>query len=196
MWNYKLLKIKKIVKEKKMKKNDVELINSENLFNNLINNDYFPVNVWLVKLFGLESTVMLGKLYDKYRYCIKHSGIKYGYFPCSVREVEDSTGLSSSRQNKALTTLIEFGIIDKWVSGLPKCRKFQINFDNYDKLETCINQIKKDYYQNRRTVELNYEKLCSELTPEKLLEKEYEKMEKNIEYYTNQFEYDLLEENE
>ncbi len=98
--------------------------------------NYIAVNRSLVKLLGLDSAVLIGELASEARYWDEMGKLDDGWFFSTVENVETSTGLSAYRQRKAVSALVDMGVIEMESRGLPKTRYFRVVFP---KLLTLVN---------------------------------------------------------
>ena len=120
---------------------------AESKFHRLMAEGYLPLNFWTVRILGTEAAVMLAALYDEFNYR-KYSGQLEGMdtFKFSVARAKEMTGLSATKQNKAIKVLEEYGIICKVIkSKVQKIRYFQFKFAYATKFMYDIEQlIRKD----------------------------------------------------
>lgn len=93
----------------------------------LISNDnYIPVNRDLIKIFGLEETLILGELCAQYNYWEKENKLIDDMFYCSSSKLKERTGLSEYQQRKAIESLKDFGVIETELKGCPAIKYFRI----------------------------------------------------------------------
>jgi len=89
-------------------------------------NGFISVNKQLIKEIGLEPAVVFGEIVSKYYY---HKGRgelrKGGWFYFTVEKMEEVTSLSKYKQKKAINSLIEIGLIEQNIMGVPSKRHFR-----------------------------------------------------------------------
>lgn len=125
----------------------------------LIFGDWFiQLSKPLIKIFGLEAALMLCNLYSEYRYWKgkgKLSNEACGSFYSTVENVEHNTGLSKSKQLKAIKVLEEYGVIKKYLHGNPPKRYFIFIEKGLEKL---IIDVKKEIKNDKDRKKANIEK--------------------------------------
>lgn len=123
-----------------------------NLLENTLGNDAFIlVNKKMVKLVGLEASVLLGDLIGKRKYFRDRDELHYGAFFITRDKIEENLGLTPHQQRKAEDKLVEAGMLkieskSQMVNGKPICKKV-----NYYTIvdEICLSALSKDI--NSRT---------------------------------------------
>lgn len=95
---------------------------------------YITVNKTLIKLFGLNSAVMLGELCSEFVYWQDKGNLVEGSFYSTRENIEDNTGLNEYHQRKALSDLVEQGIISVVKRGMPAVNYYNINFEQLFKI--------------------------------------------------------------
>ena len=94
----------------------------------LSNGNFIPVNKVLAKAIGLEESIILGELLTEFNYWEANDKLIDGeMFYCTAEKLEDNTTLTEYRQRKAIKNLIEAGILEQQVKGMPATRYFRIN---------------------------------------------------------------------
>lgn len=89
------------------------------------------VNKRLIHGIGVRPAVIYSELLSKYTYFKNKKWLtEEGYFFCTIEDLEFSTGLNRHSQDKSIKVLVEKGLIDKKVKGLPAKRYFKINTDS------------------------------------------------------------------
>lgn len=88
--------------------------------------NYISVNKELIKILGLEETILLGELASEYDYWEKQDKLEEGYFFSTVENIEENTTLSAHKQRKGLEKLKELGLIDIKIKGMPAKRYIKI----------------------------------------------------------------------
>lgn len=97
----------------------------------LAHDNYFSINRDLIKLVGLDATVLLGALASQYNYWRKCGKLTDdGYFYSTQENLENDTSLSRYKQDTALKKLKDLGIIDIKVKGIPPTKHFKILTEN------------------------------------------------------------------
>lgn len=100
-----------------------------NLLENTLSNDAFiQVNKAMVKLVGLEASVLLGDLIGKRRYFRDRNELHYGAFFITRDKIQENLGLTPHQQRKAEKQLIKAGMLEiksksQMVNGKPICKK-------------------------------------------------------------------------
>lgn len=93
----------------------------------LASRNYLIINKDLLKIFGLEATILLGELCSEYEYWENQNLAKDGFFFSTIENIKDNTTLSVKQQKNALTKLMDLNVIECKVMGLPARRYFKIN---------------------------------------------------------------------
>lgn len=89
--------------------------------------NFIAVNKTLIKAFGLEEAIILGELASEYQYWVERGEIdSEGYFYSTVENVENNTTIKEKRQRAALNNLIEAGVIEMKLKGIPAKRHIKI----------------------------------------------------------------------
>lgn len=88
---------------------------------------WIPVNKALAKAVGLDAAVIYGEMTRKEEYFKNHGmTVNGGWFYVTEQDLEESTTLKRSKQDKAIAALIKAGMIEKKTMGLPAKRYFRI----------------------------------------------------------------------
>ena len=95
--------------------------------NNIISTNFIITNRDLITKFGVNSAVMLGKLYGRMNYFRKRNELKYGYFFATKESIEKSTRLSPYKQRKATSILQTAGILNVKHIDIPPKTYYKIN---------------------------------------------------------------------
>lgn len=93
----------------------------------IASSNYITVNKSLVKLLGIEETIILGELASEYEYWSRREELQENYFYSTIENIEENTTLTEYKQRKALNNLKEQGIIDIKIKGIPAKRFIKIN---------------------------------------------------------------------
>ena len=108
----------------------------------LDNNGFIVVNKAIVKILGLDCSVLLGELISEYNYYEKIGQLTdKTWFYSTTPNIEEQTGLFRKTIEKGLNKLKNEGLIDIRIIGMPRKRYIEINFKNIEKL---INNSIKD----------------------------------------------------
>lgn len=88
------------------------------------------INRHLAHAIGLAEAVVYGALLSKYAYYDQHGLLTDGdWFYSTAEDLEESTALTSRQQRRCIDKLIELGLIQCKVQGMPAKRYFCINDD-------------------------------------------------------------------
>ena len=88
------------------------------------------INRQLAHAIGLAEAVVYGALLSKYAYYDQHGLLSDGdWFYSTAEDLEESTALTSRQQRRCIDKLIELGLIQCKVQGMPAKRYFCINDD-------------------------------------------------------------------
>lgn len=88
------------------------------------------INRHLAHAIGLAEAVVYGALLSKYAYYDQHGLLTDGdWFYSTVEDLEESTALTARQQRRCIDKLIELGLIQCKVQGMPAKRYFCINDD-------------------------------------------------------------------
>lgn len=91
------------------------------------NSGFIVVSKQLLKLLGLNATILLGELASEYEYWNNRGETEDGYFFSTIENVEENTSLTRYQQTQSLNVLMEQGLIDVKVKGIPARRYIRIN---------------------------------------------------------------------
>lgn len=100
-------------------------LSEEERFTTYINEVYIPLNIWSIKVLGLDAAVMLAALYDEYIFREKRQ------FKFTVTQMTNLLGFGATRQRKAIEVLVDRNLIkceivkERWDRGY---RAFELNF--------------------------------------------------------------------
>ena len=114
--------------------------------NALFSTNFISVSRPMIRIFGIETALMLCELYAEYKYYESRKRLEPdGYFYSTVENVEHNVGLSKGQQLRAIKQLSDYGIIKKAVRGMPGTRHFQFQYAAISKLKKDIEiELKKD----------------------------------------------------
>jgi hypothetical protein len=96
------------------------------LFDLLNANNYHTFNRKLAHEIGLNATIMLSEIIDKFSYFEENGQLDDGWFYLTVETVFERTTLGKDAQASAIKTLIELGFIDMRRQGMPSKRYFKV----------------------------------------------------------------------
>src|SRR6056297_3255667 len=89
---------------------------------------YITVSKELAREIGLQESIILSELISQYEYFKKENRLdKNNYFYCTVDKMKKNTTISKKTQTRKINNLINLGLIEKKVKGLPAKRHFKIN---------------------------------------------------------------------
>ncbi len=96
------------------------------------------INRQLAHAIGLAEAVVYGALLSKYAYYDQHGLLTDGdWFYSTVEDLEESTALTARQQRRCIDKLIELGLIQCKVQGMPARRYFRI-VDNAELLSSIL----------------------------------------------------------
>jgi len=124
----------------------------------LANKNYITVNKQLIKIIGLEETIMLGELASEYEYWEGQDKLENEYFYSTLDMVEQNTTLTAYQQRKALKVLQDMGLVEVVIKGLPPKRYVKINEDAIVK-KLNIKLLKNLTIKSEKTKQLKVKKL-------------------------------------
>lgn len=108
--------------------------------------DYLRVSKGMIRMVGVECAFMFSELVDEYLYYYKE---KYdtitendGWFYSTAENIKERTGWSAEKQDRIINELIQKGLIEKMLKGVPAKRHFKINTEEALNLVT-------DYHETR-----------------------------------------------
>lgn len=94
---------------------------------NIIQTNFIIANRNIIKLFGINTAVMLGELYGRYNYFRKRKQLKSGFFFATKESIEKSTKLTPYKQRKSTNVLESSGIIEAKHLDIPSKTYYKIN---------------------------------------------------------------------
>ena len=108
-----------------------------NIILNLLRSDgSIILNKKMLKEIGVNQTIVFSELLSKQNYYEERGMLtKEGYFYCTIDDLESSTSLTKPQQTGAIKKLVELGLIDYKLKGVPSTRYFKITND----IETILN---------------------------------------------------------
>lgn len=124
----------------------------------LASRNYIVVNKELIKIIGLEETIILGELASEYSYYLDRDELEDGYFYSTIENIENNTGINEYKQRKAINSLKSNDILDIKIKGIPAKRYIKINE------EQVVNILNSKFQNNLSASSLNFK----ELEPKKL----------------------------
>lgn len=97
------------------------------ILNLISNSGFIVVNKYLLKLLGLNATILLGELASEYDYWNTRGETEEGFFYTTVENVENNTTLTKYQQSQALTKLLEYNLVEVQIKGIPAKRYIRLN---------------------------------------------------------------------
>lgn len=97
-----------------------------NLFKLLNANNYFSVNREIAREIGINATIILSEILDKYTYFEARGQLNDGWFYLTVESVEERTTLAKDAQAGAIKILKDLGLIETKQMGMPSKRHFRV----------------------------------------------------------------------
>lgn len=86
---------------------------------------YWVLNKKLVAMYGVETAFFLTSLAEAETYVTKGKG---GWFYQTIETVENLTGLTRYKQDRALKELVDDGVVETDVRGVPAKRYMKLNY--------------------------------------------------------------------
>ena len=97
--------------------------------------DFLRVPRPFIRMFNLNTAVMLSEIYSEYTYWKSRDKLeKGGWFFSTTENMYCQTGLSKHQQLVACKELVSYGIIKVKYQGLPKKRYFKFDPATFNKL--------------------------------------------------------------
>ena len=101
---------------------------SKNKLDKMFENDFVRLPRPFIRMFNLNTAVMLSEIYSEYTYWQSQNKLeKGGWFYSTVENMYCNTGLSKHQQLNACKELEAYGIIKVKYQGLPKKRYFKFD---------------------------------------------------------------------
>jgi len=125
------------------------------------------VNKNLIKLLGINETILLGELCSECNYWESINRLEDGYFYSTRENIEENTGLSAHNQRMALKTLENKEIISMKQKGIPCKTYYRIN---EDKIIEHLKTPKNPDVQNFNNKELETLTTCNKDFPEQVVD--------------------------
>ena len=98
-----------------------------NWFETIASNNFISVNKSLIKIFGLNTAVLLSELINQYSYQRQIKKMSNGFFCVSTEKLETNTGLSQHQQEQAINKLTKLGIVERCVFNSLAPQHFRFN---------------------------------------------------------------------
>ena len=146
-----------------------------NIINLLANDNFIVVNRDLIKIFGINSALMIGELASEYNYYDKENRLIDGAFYSTIDNIQKNTGLSRRQQKAALDELAELGLLTVELKDLPAKRYIKLNIEKLTNLfvqneQTCMHEMNKQECAKRTTnnnnLKINKEKVINQYISE------------------------------
>ena len=110
---------------------------SKTKLDKMFENDFLRLPRPFIRMFNLNTAVMLSEIYSEYTYWQSQNKLeKGGWFYSTVENMYCNTGLSKHQQLSACNELEAYGIIKIKYHGLPKKRYFKFDTTILNKLYT------------------------------------------------------------
>lgn len=110
---------------------------SKTKLDKMFENDFLRLPRPFIRMFNLNTAVMLSEIYSEYTYWKGLDKLeKGGWFYSTVENMYCNTGLSKHQQLSACKELEAYGIIKVKYQGLPKKRYFKFDTTILNKLYT------------------------------------------------------------
>lgn len=107
----------------------------ETILKLISSNCYGIYNKEIAKKLGLETAIILGELASEYDYYKKKNELdEEGWFYSTTENIEENTTLNYYYQKKAIDDLINKGILEQKLKGIPAKRYFRFNLENVKKI--------------------------------------------------------------
>lgn len=119
----------------------------------LASRNYIVVNKELIKIIGLEESIILGELASEYNYYLDRNELEDGYFYSTIENIENNTGLNEYKQRKAMNSLKNKEIVEIKIKGIPAKRYIKLNENQV------IGILNNKFQNNLRTSSLNFKEL-------------------------------------
>lgn len=101
----------------------------------MFENDFLRLPRPFIRMFNLNTAVMLSEIYSEYTYWQSQNKLeKGGWFYSTVENMYCNTGLSKHQQLSACKELEAYGIIKVKYQGLPKKRYFKFDSAVFNEL--------------------------------------------------------------
>lgn len=100
----------------------------------LSSRNYLIINKDLMRILGIDESILLGELAGEYDSWLKKGMLKNGYFYSTIDNVEKNTTLSKYKQNQALNKLKTLGIVETKLQGIPAKRYIKINEERIEQV--------------------------------------------------------------
>ena len=96
----------------------------------LANSNYLVVNKDLISMLGLECAVFLSEIVSEWSYWENTGKAEDGWFFSTQKNIEKNTNLKRCKQNACAKKLVELGLLETEVRGMPAQKYFRINEEN------------------------------------------------------------------
>ena len=104
------------------------VIHDRNKLDRMFENDFIRLPRPFIRMFNLNTAVMLSEIYSEYTYWKSQNKLEQGgWFFSTVENIYNNTGLSKHQQLSACKELEAYGIIKIKYQGLPKKRYFKFD---------------------------------------------------------------------
>ena len=136
------------------------------LLNQFANNNYGLYNKTLARKLGLHTSIFLGELISEYDYWQRREELTSdGFFYSTVENIKEATTLSDYQQRAVIQQLVDLGIIEQRISGMPAKRYFRIDDEKFYEI-----LLEEDSSKETKEKILNNSRTSSKETKEQVLE--------------------------
>lgn len=108
------------------------------LYTLLNNNNFFTVNREMAKKVGLNASIFLSELIDKYCYFESMGLEPDGWFYLKIEDVYDRTSLGRDAQDGAIKKLKALGLIECKQMGMPAKRHFRLSRQKIEEIASSL----------------------------------------------------------
>ena len=99
------------------------------LFDLLTSSDYINIkcNIAVARRLGLRAALLLAVLVDEHKQLKKSGKLKDGWFPSTIKEIQNKTTLNYYAQLKNIKILAEAGLLEHKIVGMRRQRLIKLN---------------------------------------------------------------------
>jgi hypothetical protein len=135
------------------------IINTTTVYNLLRSDGSIVINKALMQAIGINEAIIYCELLSRYGYFQSRQQLtEDGFFFNTIEDLQSATTLSGYQQRKSISTLIQIGLIDMQVKGIPPKRYFKI-VDNMELLISLLSQNNGESSNNEETKQLKVKEL-------------------------------------
>lgn len=113
-----------------MENNNTVSVNAKDLVLGWMDDSlYHTYHINFAKLLGLNESIILSKLVNLYNYWNNRGQLDHeDMFFCAIEDMYELTAIARGQQSRAVTNLVNMGLITSKRKGLPAKRYFSLNF--------------------------------------------------------------------